>query len=451
MFNLNYTLMKQLIFNLLLILSCFSGNAQTVVNLVRQSDGAIIGTATLDDSFCAQADTTTTDTTTGTPPQTNQKAIYFDGVPNQCISVDYSWPGEFDVYFKTQGVSDVAGWIGLAGLNSSNRWLLSNSNQRFWANMGSGTLSKRNSLTFDSGLILKTRIYRDASNDVFIQFNDETPIYCFSTSNAIAISQLFRAYDKYFRGYVMEYSIDGELFDLSEQGGTTITGSNGTVHNIQTNISIDSMWKNPPLQEASAQAINLGVGGDDVDDLIARKDSIAQYNPDLIAVWIGTNDALNALGNQVKPVAQFQDSLNTLVSGLKTDYPNADIVLINVVPCIDSILKSNHDYSPHYGPDSTFNLNIDIIPTFNSAINTVATLQGVVVLDANNLVSQNMGWLTDGTHLSSTGYAEIASLVYSVATGKAVVVCFGDSLTKGANVSGGFDYPTQLEQLLNGN
>lgn len=441
--------MYKILLTLLFFIALY-GNAQTVVDLVRQSDGVIVGTATLNDNFCIQEqpDTTTTDTTT-TQPTNNGKALYFEGIANQCVLVDYTWSGSFDVSVKTQSVSDVAGWIGLAGVNSSNRWLLSNSNQRFWANMGSGTLSKRNALTFDSGLILETRIYRDSANDIFIQFNGETPIFCFSNPNTFTASTLFRAYDKYFKGYVMEYAIDGELFDLSEQGGDSLTGSNGTVHYIQTNVSLDSMWKTPPIQQASAQAINLGVGGDDVDDLLARTDSVSTYNPDLIAVWVGTNDALNEIGNQIKPVAQFQDSLTALVQKLKADNPESDLVLLNVSPCIDSILKSNHDYSTHYGPDSTFNLNIDIIPTFNAAINTVATNESVIVLDVFNLVSQNMGWLTDGTHLSAAGYAEIAILVQSVASGKSIVVCFGDSLTKGANVSGGFDYPTQLEQLLN--
>ena len=433
----------------LLFVCLFSliGYSQTVVNLVRQSDGAIIGTATLDDNFCTQSDTTTTETDTTTTE--NGLCLYFEGVPNQCILVDYSFSGPFDFSVKTQGVLDVGGWIGLAGINSANRFLLSNSNQRFWANIGSGTLSKRNTLIFDSGLILETRIYRDNSNDIYIQFNGQTPFYCFSSSNTFTASTLFRAYDKYFKGYVMEYTINGELFDLSEQGGDILTGSNGTVHHIQTNVSLDSMWKNAPIQQASAQVINEGVGGDDVDDLLARTDIISAHEPELIFVWVGTNDALNEIGNQIKPVEQYQDSLDVLITNLKTQNPGAEIAILTVPPCIDSILKSNHDYSTHYGPNNSFDLNVDIIPTFNAAINTVATNQNIIVLDVFNLVLQNLGWLTDGTHLSAAGYAEIAELCKAVAIGKNTIVCFGDSLTKGANVSGGFDYPTQLEQLIN--
>ena len=420
----------------LFLLLAFNLSAQISVNLVRQSDGVIIGTALLDEQFCGQADTIPVDTSGGVK-------LYFDGLASEYISCDYNLTGEFDLITNTQSVSDVGGWIGLYGSNSANRLLLSNSNQRFWANLNSGSLSKRNNLVYDSGLILKTRIYRDAANDIYIQFNNETPFYCFSSSNTIAINQICKAHDKYFKGYLLSYEINGETWSLSEGSGTILTGSNGTIHTLE-----GGSWMQTPSQISSVQVYNEGVGGNSVNDLLNRTADVSQHAPDLIFLWGGTNNVLNALGSKITSVSEYQDSLQALVQKLKTENDSTEIVLINIIPCIDSILKTTHDYSSYYGADSTFNLN-EKIDTFNLAINTVASLEGLTVLDANSLVDSNISWITDGTHISATGYGGIAQLCITTASGKLIIVCFGDSLTAGQNVSGGFDYPTQLEQLLN--
>lgn len=420
----------------ILFLLAFSAFSQISVNLVRQSDGVIIGTAILDEQFCGQSDTIPPDTSGGIK-------LYFDGLASEYISCDYTLNGEFDLVTTTQSVSDVGGWIGLYGSNSANRLILSNSNQRFWANLGSGTLSKRNDLVFDSGLVLKTRVYRDTANDIYIQFNDETPFYCFSSSNTVTINQICKAYDKYFKGYLLKYQINGETWNLSEGSGTILTGSNGTIHTLE-----GGTWQQTPLPTGSIQVYNEGVGGNNVNQLLTRTSDVSQHSPDLIIVWTGTNGSLNA-PSKILPVSDYQDSLNALVIKLGNENPQAEILLLNVIPCTDSILKTTHNYSSYYGPDSTFNLNTDIIPTFNSAIQTVATAHGLTVKDANSVIQSNIGVITDGTHISATGYGLIAALVQPNCSGKTIIVCFGDSLTEGLNAGGGFDYPTQLEQLLN--
>lgn len=426
----------------LLLLIAFNLSAQINVNLVRQSDGVTIGTAILDEQFCGQVDTITTDTTS------SGAALYFDGNASQSISCDYSFNGAFDVSFTTQGVTDVGGWIGLIGFNSANRFLLSNSNQRFWGNFGSGSLSKRNNLVFDSALLNTVRIYRDSLNNVFIQFNGETPFSCFSASNTITIGNIAKAYDKYFKGYLLKYEINGETWNLNEGEGSVLTGSNGTIHTLQSNISFMDMWQSAPSQTASIQVYNEGIGGNNVNNLLARTSDISQHDPDQVFVWVGTNDALNA-PSKILNVNVYEDSLNSLIVKLLIENPNTTITLINVIPCNDSILKTTHNFAPYYGADSTFNLNTDIIPTFNSAIEAIAAAHGLTVLNANTEIQNNINVITDGTHISATGYGLIALLCETVCFGKKVIVCFGDSLTAGLNAGGGFDYPTQLEQILN--
>ena len=440
--------MKRL-FLLITLLVSFAASSQIAVNLVRQSDGQIIGTAMLDSMYCTTPDQTP-------PPQdtaqvdTTTKKLYFEGNGAQFINCNYVFNDTFELNFKTQGVSDVGGWIAFFGGPSvSNRHVLSNSNQRYWANINSGTLSKKSGLNFDLSLNTSTTIYRDTANDIYIQFNNSDPVLCFNSNNAVSFNQICRAYDKYFKGFLLQYSINGELFDLSEQAGDTLTGSSGTIHTISTNIPIDSLWQVPPSAQASVQVYNEGIGGNNTEDLLNRTSDISQHSPDMVFIWAGTNDALNALGNQILPVDQFKDSLQKLVQKVKTENPGVSIALINVIPCTDSILKSNHNYGPHYGPDSTFNLNIDVIPAFNLAVDSVATEEGLPVVDAFTEVSNNIGWIQDGTHINSSGYTGIATLCAPLCTDKLLVVCYGDSHTKGANVSGGLSYPVQLEQLLN--
>lgn len=420
-----------------LFLLSFNAFTQIEVDLVRQSDGVTIGTALIDEQFCGQSDTTQEDTTT------QGIKLYFDGLASEYISCDYTFSGEFDLVATTQGVSDVGGWIGLCGANSSNRILLSNSNQRFWGNIGSGTLKKKNSLVYDSGLVLKTRIYRDSVNDIYIQFNNEAPIYCFNSPNTVTINQICRAHDKYFKGYLLSYQVNGEIWNLSEGSGTVLTGSNGTIHTLEAGT-----WQETPPAAGSIQVHNEGVGGNNVNQLLDRTSDVSQHSPDLIIVWTGTNGSLNA-PSKILPVSDYQDSLNALIIKLGNENPQAEILLLNVIPCTDSILKTTHDYSSYYGEDSTFNLNTDIIPTFNDAIDSVATAHSLTVKDANSIIQNNIEVITDGTHISATGYGLIAALVEPNCNGKTVIVCFGDSLTEGVNAGGGFDYPTQLEQLLN--
>ena len=432
--------MKQI--TTILFLLSFSAFSQISVNLVRQSDGVTIGTAILDEQFCGQADTTTADTTT------SGMALYFEGNASQSITCNYSFNGAFDMSFTTQGISDVSGWIGLAGFNSANRLLLSNSNQRLWCNLGSGSLSKRNDLVFDSGLLNVIRIYRDTANNIFIQFNGETPFSCFNSSNIISVGHIAKAYDKYFKGYLLSYEINGETWGLNEGSGSVLTGSNGTVHTLQSNVDFNGMWQSAPSQQASIQVYNEGVGGNNVNNLLARTSDVSQHSPDQIFLWVGTNDALNA-PTRILDVNVYADSLSALVTKLQAENPDATITLLNVIPCNDSILKSTHDYLSYYGSDSNFNLNTDIIPTFNTKVQAVATAYGLTVLNANAEIQNNINVITDGTHISATGYGLIALLCESVCTGKSVIVCFGDSLTAGLNAGGGFDYPTQLEQNLN--
>lgn len=429
--------MKNLLFTILIFIN-FTVNSQIQVDLVRQSDGVTIGTALIDEQFCGQGDTIQTDTTT------SGTAIHFEGNSSQSITCNHTFTGVFDLSFTFQGVSDVSGWIGLGGFNSANRLLLSNSNQRFWANIGSGTLVKRNNLIFDSALLNEVHIYRDTASNIYLQFNGETPFFCFNSSNTLMLGNIARSHDKYFKGYLLNYSIDGETWNLNEGSGSTLTGSNGTIHTLQSNISFDDMWQSAPSQQASIQVYNEGVGGNNVNQLLSRTSDVSQHSPDQIFVWVGTNDALNA-PSKIIDVAVYEDSLNALIVKLQAENPSATITLLNVINCNDSILKTTHNYSSYYGADSTFNLNTDIIPIFNTTINAVAAVHGITVLDANSIIVGT----TDGTHISATQYGQIATLCQNVCAGKTVIVCFGDSLTEGLNAGGGFDYPIQLEQKLN--
>jgi len=349
--------------------------------------------------------------------------------------------------FTTQGGTDVAGWIGLAGYASTNRLLLSNSNQRFWANIGSSTLKKKESLTFDYALLNTTKITRDSSGDVYIKFNNDTPISCFNTTSTLTFNHICKAYDKYFKGYLLGYSIGTETWDLSEGSGDTLTGSNGTKHILKSNVSISSMWVNLPSEQASIQVYNEGVGGNNVVNLWNRTSDVSEHNPDHIFVWVGTNDALNS--GKILDSLVYRDSLISLIEKLQTENPSATISLLNIIPCTDSLLKITHNYTSIYGDESTFDLNDDVISGFNSMIDYVSIVMSVQVLDVNSLIASNLSTISDGTHINSTGYSLVAQLCETVCDRKLVIVSFGDSLTNGSNAGGGNDYPTKLEQLLN--
>ena len=75
------------------------------------------------------------------------------------------------------------------------------------------------------------------------------------------------------------------------------------------------------------QVVNLGVGGDTSDDLLARLDDVIAADPDVVVVLIGTNDLAWR-----KSAEHIVRNIETMLVTVRRELPGALILLQSVLP-----------------------------------------------------------------------------------------------------------------------
>lgn len=147
---------------------------------------------------------------------------------------------------------------------------------------------------------------------------------------------------------------------------------------------------------------NLGVPGATSFELLTGQILDApQHNPDMITLFIGTNDLHNFV-----PVDKFQSNLLTAISALQKT-TKAEIYLINL-PYLgaDDLLLPPYDF--YFDRE---------LKKFNAVISDVAQKTGVKLIDlysasAKSLQSESGLYCADRFHPSDRGYALWADLIY---------------------------------------
>lgn len=211
--------------------------------------------------------------------------------------------------------------------------------------------------------------------------------------------------------------------------------------------------------------VNLGVAGDNTADLIRRFPRVVKsHSPDLIAITVGTNDALNS--SKTIGVIEFEKNISILTELAREVAPT--VVFIIPPPCHDPYVRERHpaDFFAVESPSERLGKYSEVLRTHNPGdgvvhldINTHFVTQGSVGLAHESWIQneQNSG-LRDGVHPTPRGYREIAELLHDLIKAHTVpcdrVVCFGDSITFGAGASNpgesvGESYPAVLNSLLN--
>jgi len=217
---------------------------------------------------------------------------------------------------------------------------------------------------------------------------------------------------------------------------------------------------------SDSTVVNEGVGGNNTQDIINRQFDVLQNDPDLTILMVGTNDMLNS-GSLIS-LNDYETNLGTIVDYF-TD-GESDVLLMTIPPCIESYVNDRHTYPDSYPYDS-LTLN-EIIELSNEKVFDVSQSKGVLYLDVYSLFYGNVSLepdslirnqanagTEDGVHPTPGGYTVIANEVYNYLTRKRknynTIVCLGDSITYGANVSGAGTslptaetYPGQFKNLI---
>ncbi|MFZ7088031.1 GDSL-type esterase/lipase family protein [Curtobacterium sp. RRHDQ10] len=76
------------------------------------------------------------------------------------------------------------------------------------------------------------------------------------------------------------------------------------------------------------RVMNLGVGGDTTDGVLARLDEVVAAAPEAIVLLIGTND----FGNQKASVEHVVRTVETILVDLRRDLPGVRLLLVSILP-----------------------------------------------------------------------------------------------------------------------
>lgn len=206
----------------------------------------------------------------------------------------------------------------------------------------------------------------------------------------------------------------------------------------------------------SAEVINAGVGGNRSSQLLSRfeRDVLAR-KPTVVVLMVGTNDRLNSGG--FVDAKTYRKNVETLVDRIRNG--GAKILLVTPPPCIPELLFTRHD--PQKFSDQSPNERMAEVRTI---LIDISKRQNVTLVDfhqhliENGIADSSKGSMIrnvansgvkDGVHLTPQGYELLAELIAeklrSAELPTSRVVCFGDSLTKGATTA---NYPGYLKAIL---
>jgi len=370
--------------------------------------------------------------------------------------------GEFDFKITTQGAKEVNSCIPLFGdLSVGNRLLITPSTGVAVLNIG-GSYFQVTGLNVDYIKKTETRLYRNALNEIYLQIDGDAPILITTSANTFTLSRVARSSSggngKNYKGYVWNFTVNGEYYNCSEGIGNILTGDSSSTAEIKTNSLLtnyfdDYVWTTPEPEGQAIQVYNEGVPNNNSYDLTQRTSDVTQHSPDLCIIMIGANDGLNT--SQIQTPAQLNTNLTAICNAL---IGSMNVILAYTPPCIDSYKKDQNDYTPIYGDESTYNLNEKLDLLRAEMDNVANTINGVTVIDtSSNLIADltvnsdirnalNAGGQLDGVHPTSIGQEKIADSLVTACAGYSKIVCFGDSITYGV---GATSYAVYLSQKLN--
>lgn len=148
-----------------------------------------------------------------------------------------------------------------------------------------------------------------------------------------------------------------------------------------------TLWLRPELFGGGDRLwLNQGIGGDNTARIRHRIELLRGTRPDSVFLMIGVNDLIGGHSDR-----NILDNYDDIVRQLRTDHPNARVV-------VQSILPTDHD--------AVSNARVR---SLNAQLQGIAEGRGAMFLDLYPVFSDGSGRLrpeltTDGIHLSESGY-----------------------------------------------
>lgn len=392
-------------------------------------------------------------TAPNTPPSGNNTLNLSDDNNEYLQRIgDVVLSGEFNINVTAQELVQNGTYIPLfGGSTTANRVLITQSGT-VAVNIAGSALVIKTVPGMDVSLINTYSFFRDSLNDVYFQVDAETPVFITNNSGNFTLRYIGKASSTFkITGIVHGFTINSDVFDLSEGQGDTLTADNSASKwLIKSDLGLthinENVWFVAPPESASIKVINAGVGGNNAEDMDNRFDSdVTPHDPDMVFICAGTNDAINSFHNLTPSV--FKSKLTSIVQ--KTLAIGAIPVIWNIPPVIDSYCKDDHDYTSIYGNESGYDLNDILDSLFRSKVDEVVSENtGCLLFDVKDLITDyslnQTGMLkneantvtgnTDGVHFTGTeantinnGRLIVANGMVSLCSGMTKIVLLGDS------------------------
>lgn len=218
-------------------------------------------------------------------------------------------------------------------------------------------------------------------------------------------------------------------------------------------------YKNTINPDDTTNVINSGVGGNTSRDLLDRlHKGCLDYKPNLVILMVGTNDVIHG---KKFTLDQYKKNLNAIIDTIQQS--GSKVLLLTILPFYEPYLLERHssDFFDSEGPAKKREEVNDIIKQTSRAkdtylldVGSIFESGGNVSEDASSLIrnKQNCG-RTDGIHPTTDGYRFLALAVSKFIINSHLkshaIVCFGDSITKGAGSPVNKSYPARLKTFLN--
>lgn len=126
-----------------------------------------------------------------------------------------------------------------------------------------------------------------------------------------------------------------------------------------------------------------------------------QNIPNVVVIQLGTNDAANAVSNNISPVGGYEKYMGQIVDYIRSNNPNIDIIIPMLIPSNNSQL------------DAEIQVLNAVIPGYAKSLNT-SQYPNSKVVPSESVRSNwtNADLLSDGIHPSLSGQRKMVDAYY---------------------------------------
>lgn len=201
-------------------------------------------------------------------------------------------------------------------------------------------------------------------------------------------------------------------------GGSTLVAKEGKKTEYQSvlsmhNLAISICNRNFGVQKAAIEALNRRSGGENYVETLENLSAVNFESVELLIIEHGVNDYLSGVpiknGRDLYDTSTFCGTLRTIVTMLKEEYPNMEIVLVTPAYCAPIAEDGTYRYCDETSYGGGY------LEEYVNAEISVAKELGVEIIDLYHTMDMNREnfdtYLYDGLHFNEYGREIVADIL----------------------------------------